>query len=61
MIQKASEEGLWEKKTKKYTKNNVLHIACKKGNLGLVKSLINCNKEAKDNNGYTPLIYASIL
>ncbi|EAY07708.1 hypothetical protein TVAG_117890 [Trichomonas vaginalis G3] len=60
MILKACEEGLWLKKTKKY-QENVLHVASEKGNLNLVKSLIecDCDKEAKDNDGYTPLICAS--
>ncbi|EAY09555.1 ankyrin repeat protein, putative [Trichomonas vaginalis G3] len=59
MIQKACEEGLWEKETA--CRKNVLHIACEKGNLELVKSLIECkcDKEAEDGFGYTPLITAS--
>ncbi|EAY22764.1 hypothetical protein TVAG_476930 [Trichomonas vaginalis G3] len=59
IISKACEEGLW-KKTNKYGEN-VLHVASINGNLNLVKSLIecDCDKEAKSDNGQTPLIYAS--
>ncbi|KAI5513950.1 spectrin binding, partial [Trichomonas vaginalis G3] len=59
IISKACEEGLW-KKTTDYGKN-VLHVASEKGNLNLVKSLIECgcDKEAKSKYGYTPLIWAS--
>ncbi|EAY15739.1 ankyrin repeat protein, putative [Trichomonas vaginalis G3] len=59
MISKACKEGLWQKTTE--YKKNVLHIASEKGNLNLIKSLIECgcDKEAKDHFGYTPLIHAS--
>ncbi|KAI5518967.1 protein ubiquitination, partial [Trichomonas vaginalis G3] len=59
MISKACEEGLW-KKTTEYEKN-VLHIASEKGNLNLIKSLIECgcDKETKSKYGSTPLIHAS--
>ncbi|EAY09307.1 hypothetical protein TVAG_394790 [Trichomonas vaginalis G3] len=52
MISKACEERLW-KKTEELEKN-VLHAASEKGNLNLVKSLIEsgCDKETKDNKGY---------
>ncbi|EAY19978.1 hypothetical protein TVAG_402330 [Trichomonas vaginalis G3] len=60
MISKACEEGLWLKKTK-WDEMNVLHFASQKGNLKLVKSLIECgcDKEAKNKYGRTPLMYAS--
>ena len=59
MISKTCEEGLWEKTTE-YGRN-VLHVGCEKGNLQLVKSLVECgcNKETKTNDGNTPLIQAS--
>ncbi|EAY20730.1 hypothetical protein TVAG_391140 [Trichomonas vaginalis G3] len=59
IISKSCEEGLLEKTTK--DGKNVLHVACQKGNLKLVKSLMEagCDKEAKDKYGYTPLILAS--
>ncbi|EAX98238.1 hypothetical protein TVAG_010150 [Trichomonas vaginalis G3] len=48
MISKACEEGLWKKTY--YNENNVLHLASERGNLNLVKSLIECgcDKEAND-------------
>ena len=60
MISKACEEGLWLKKTK-LDVMNVLHVASIKGNLKLVKSLIECgcDKETKNEYGRTPLMYAS--
>ncbi|EAY19964.1 hypothetical protein TVAG_402180 [Trichomonas vaginalis G3] len=60
MISKACEEGLWLKKTK-LDVMNVLHVASEKRNLKLVKSLIECgcDKETKNEYGWTPLIYAS--
>ncbi|EAX89157.1 ankyrin repeat protein, putative, partial [Trichomonas vaginalis G3] len=59
MMSKACEEGLWKKTTE--NRKNVLHVACEKGNLQLVKLLIECgcNKETIDEYGNTPLIYAS--
>ncbi|EAY16834.1 hypothetical protein TVAG_447930 [Trichomonas vaginalis G3] len=59
MIQKACEEGLWEKIT--WKDENVLHVACVNGNLNLVKLLIDCkcNKEVKDIYKQTPLFFAS--
>ncbi|EAY16590.1 ankyrin repeat protein, putative [Trichomonas vaginalis G3] len=65
MMSKACKEGLWKKiAPKKYrwdNEKNVLHVASEKGNLRLVKSLIecNCDNETKNNVGDTPLIYAS--
>ncbi|EAX98028.1 hypothetical protein TVAG_275380 [Trichomonas vaginalis G3] len=58
-MSKACEEGLWKKTTD--DERNVLHFASEKGNLRLIKSLIesNCDKESKANYGYTPLIFAS--
>ncbi|EAY03831.1 hypothetical protein TVAG_063440 [Trichomonas vaginalis G3] len=60
MITKACDERLW-RKTNGLNKSNVLHVACDEGNLRLVKSLIDCgcDKEVKNNDGYTPLIIAS--
>ncbi|EAY18840.1 hypothetical protein TVAG_294920 [Trichomonas vaginalis G3] len=42
--------------------NKILLKSCEKGNLKLLKYLIECgiNKESKNKNGTTPLIYASI-
>ncbi|EAY11502.1 ankyrin repeat protein, putative [Trichomonas vaginalis G3] len=59
MISKACEEGLWKKTI--WSKENVLHVASEKGNLNLVKSLIECgcDKEANDKDGRTPLFFAS--
>ncbi|EAY22147.1 hypothetical protein TVAG_093210 [Trichomonas vaginalis G3] len=65
IISKACEEGLWKKMTPKDSKydesRNVLHEACKKGNLKLVKSLIECgcDKETRSYYDFTPLICAS--
>ncbi|EAY20742.1 hypothetical protein TVAG_391260 [Trichomonas vaginalis G3] len=58
MMLKAIEEGLHEKI---FDWGNVLHHASEKGNLRLVKSLIECgcDKEAEGIWGYTPLLYAS--
>ena len=69
MLLKACEEGLWQQKRKEYEEqgvtfsdNNILHEASLKGNLRLVKSLIECgcNKETEDNSGTTPLMDASL-
>ncbi|EAY01499.1 hypothetical protein TVAG_107580 [Trichomonas vaginalis G3] len=66
MMLKSYEEELWKKTMPKKddakSEKNVFHAACEKGNLKLVKSLIECgcDKEANDNNyGNTPLIWAS--
>ncbi|EAX96621.1 ankyrin repeat protein, putative [Trichomonas vaginalis G3] len=65
MISKSCEEELWKKiapKKDKYdNEKNVLHVACEKGILRLVKSLIEhgCDKETKSKYGLTPLIFAS--
>ncbi|EAY17772.1 hypothetical protein TVAG_016020 [Trichomonas vaginalis G3] len=65
MISKSCDEGLWRKIAPKKSEyeygKNVLHVASEKGNFRLVKSLIECgcDKEAKTNDGYTPLIFAS--
>ncbi|EAY12300.1 ankyrin repeat protein, putative [Trichomonas vaginalis G3] len=59
MMLKAIEEGLYEKKAEFGEK--VLHYASSYGNLRLVKCLIECgcDKDAKNNNGWTPLYNAS--
>ena len=67
MISKSCEKGLWKKialKKDKYDEEkNVLHVACERGNLNLVKSLARagCTDDSSifryDN---SPLIYASI-
>lgn len=59
MIQQACDEGLNNKKGE-YGRN-ILHEASCRGNLALVKNLIecNCDKEAPTKFGYTPLICAS--
>lgn len=59
MIKKACDEGLLEKKTKEG--GNVLHQASYRGDLSLVKSLIECgvDKNAKNDFGNSPLIIAS--
>ncbi|EAY06454.1 ankyrin repeat protein, putative [Trichomonas vaginalis G3] len=65
MISKSIEAGLWQKIAPiEYDWNferNVLHFASENGNLDVVQYLISvgANKEAKDNDGYTPLIWAS--
>ncbi|EAX70677.1 ankyrin repeat protein, putative, partial [Trichomonas vaginalis G3] len=69
MISKACEEGLWKKTTTvhfrddgdEFDERNVLHVASNKGNLKLVKSLIECgcDKGTKSSRGLTPLNYAS--
>ncbi|EAY08303.1 hypothetical protein TVAG_401570 [Trichomonas vaginalis G3] len=61
MMQKACEEELWKIQNPGYYGTNVLHEASYQGNLRLVKSLIECgcDKEIKDKDGDTPLIYAS--
>ncbi|EAY23478.1 hypothetical protein TVAG_071420 [Trichomonas vaginalis G3] len=65
-ISKACEEGLWkiikEEPMGNYIEEmNVLHMACSRGNLRLVKSLIecNCDIEGETKFGSTPLILAS--
>ncbi|EAX92086.1 hypothetical protein TVAG_273990 [Trichomonas vaginalis G3] len=66
MISKACEEGLWEivpfKNSVLGNQRNILHIACKKRNLNLVKSLIEngCDEDIEDDHECSPLIYASI-
>ncbi|EAY13438.1 ankyrin repeat protein, putative [Trichomonas vaginalis G3] len=59
-IAKACEEGLSDKKNA--NNNNILIEASIRGNLKLVKYLIEsgCDKESRDNKGCTPLIHASI-
>ena len=65
MMSKSCKEGLWKKLTPKKnqydSEKNVLHVASEKGNLRLVKSLIecSCDKETRDYYKWTPLIYAS--
>ncbi|EAY00648.1 ankyrin repeat protein, putative [Trichomonas vaginalis G3] len=62
MIKEACEEGLAEIPDLSNTGKNVLHQACEKGNLKLVKSLIECgcNKEFNNSITLTPLMTASI-
>ncbi|EAY20666.1 ankyrin repeat protein, putative [Trichomonas vaginalis G3] len=66
MISKACKEGLWLKEATKSENfmeiGNVLHIACEKGNLNLVKSLIEsgCDKEYPSCFKNTPLDHASM-
>ncbi|EAY03792.1 hypothetical protein TVAG_454310 [Trichomonas vaginalis G3] len=59
MMSRACEEELWEKTAG--WRQNVLHIACGKGNFKLVKLLIECgcDKEVNDGFDFTPLIRAS--
>ncbi|EAY00421.1 hypothetical protein TVAG_114250 [Trichomonas vaginalis G3] len=56
MMQKACDEELWKKQKDNYFGTNVLHEASSKGNLRLVKSLIECGC---DKEGGTPLYWAS--
>lgn len=60
LMKKACSEGLSEKKAKQ-KKRNILLAATERGNLRLVKSLIEggCNKEATDIFGSTALFYAA--
>ncbi|EAY15558.1 hypothetical protein TVAG_495770 [Trichomonas vaginalis G3] len=66
MISEACNRGLSERvplqKTVLGNERNILHIACKKGNLNLVKSLIEngCDVDTVDDHECCPLIYASI-
>ncbi|EAY13708.1 hypothetical protein TVAG_371820 [Trichomonas vaginalis G3] len=64
MISKSCDEGLLEKKFQKSPDDDiehVLHVATEKGNLALVKSLIEYgrDKDLMSSYGWTPLIYAS--
>ncbi|EAY03864.1 ankyrin repeat protein, putative [Trichomonas vaginalis G3] len=61
ILAKACEVGFWNVKLKSMWENNVLIEASHRGNLGLVKSLIECgcDKESRSNQGGTPLIWAS--
>ena len=61
---RACEEGLWKKLNRSglpFIRGNVLHEACERGNLRLVKSLIECgcDKESLDSHERTPLIIAA--
>ena len=58
---KACKEGLWKKQNKNHHDKNVLHAASSKGNLILVKSLIECgcDKESQDDRCRTALFLAS--
>ncbi|EAY09616.1 hypothetical protein TVAG_056600 [Trichomonas vaginalis G3] len=60
MLSRACDEGLWKKKDPKFWYNhsmNVLNTACERGNLRLVKSLIECGCMS-DNDEISPLNYA---
>ncbi|EAX93344.1 hypothetical protein TVAG_181370 [Trichomonas vaginalis G3] len=58
IISKACEEGLWKKENN--SEGNVLHVACAKGNLRFVQSLIEsgCNINEKNKYGNTPIFFA---
>ncbi|EAY20386.1 hypothetical protein TVAG_109980 [Trichomonas vaginalis G3] len=65
MMLRACEEGLWKKKISSGSLNraerNILLMACQRGNLKLVKSLIEygCDKDMQDKYKATPIILAS--
>ncbi|EAY01250.1 hypothetical protein TVAG_027180 [Trichomonas vaginalis G3] len=62
MMQKACDEELWKKQDDDFLGRNVLHFASVKGNLRLVKSLIECgcDKDFNSKNGGTALFWSSI-